>query len=324
MTLTTKILIFIFAIFIVGTAGFVIYKQHEISARQDTIEKSIVAQKELADNILRSMSQYTTKQDLESFAKDSNINLNAIKNDLEKLSASVTAINTIRATSTGQVVTGIPSTHVTPGDNPNPPPTIQDPYGYQTTLQTLTLNEQFSNVQVPIGDVSFSAWKDKPWSLNIKPREYTASTVIGTDENQRIYTYNKFSVQVDGKPYDIKISNAEIKQEYPEAKFGWWNPRLFLGLDGGIKLNRLQGEAAPSLSLQIMSYGRYKTQPDLSILQVGLGYEVNSQKPSVILSPLQYNIGKQLPLISNTYIGPSLSVNLAGDISVMAGLRIGL
>ncbi len=324
MTLSTKILIFVFAIFVVGTAGFVIYKQHEISARQDAIEKSIVAQKELADGILRSMSQYTTKQDLDAFAKASNLNLDVIKQDLEKLNASVVAINVSKANSQGQTGTNIPSTGTKPGDNPNPPAKEVDPYGYQSNQQVLLLHEQFGQDTVPIGDVGFSAWKDKPWSLNIKPRQYTATTVIGTDENQRIYTYNKLSINVDNKDYDVKLTQGQTQQIYPEAKFSWWNPRLYLGVDGGINLSSVRGEAAPSINLQLMSYGRYRTQPDFSVLQIGAGYQLDSKRPSVVLTPFSYNVGKSIPLLNNTYIGPSLSISTSGDISVMAGIRVGL
>lgn len=324
MTVSTKILIFVFAIFIVGTAGFVIYKQHEISARQDAIEKGIVAQRELADNILRSMSQYTTKKELEEFAKESNINLGAIRSDLEKLNANVVAINIAKSHSNGQVTNNVPSTNTNPGDNPNPPPTEQDPYGYQKNQQILSINETFDNLSVPIGEVGFSAWKEKPWSLNIKPREYNSSTVIGMDENQRIYTYNKFSIKVDNKDYEIKISKGEVQQVYPEAKWSWWNPRLFLGFDGGVNIGKINGTAAPSLNVQIMSYGKYKNQPDFSILQIGGGYDIHNQKPGAVITPFSYNIGKHIPLLNNTYIGPSVLINTSGDISVLAGIRVGL
>lgn len=323
MTLSTKILLCIVAIFVTGAVGFIVYKQFEISARQQAIESQIVAQKELADNILRSMSQYTTKKDLEDFAKISNINLDVIKADLEKLNANVVAINVVKSHSNGQTGTDIPSTSTHPGENPNPP-TIQDSFGYQANQQILTLNEKFNTLQIPIGDVGFSAWKDKPWTLNIKPREYSSSTVIGTDENQRIYTYNKFSIKVDNKDYEVKISQGEVQQVYPEAKLSWWNPRMFIGMDGGVNIAKVNGEVAPSLNIQLMSYGKYKTQPDISILQIGAGYTLNSQRPGVLITPFSYNIGNLVPLLKNTYIGPSMLINTSGDISVMAGIRVGL
>ena len=82
MTLSTKILLFLGAFLILGALSFIIYKEIESSKRQEAIETSIVKQKDLIDNITRSMAEYTTKGDLEQFIKDNNINLKAIKDDL--------------------------------------------------------------------------------------------------------------------------------------------------------------------------------------------------------------------------------------------------
>ncbi len=329
MTLTNKILIFAFGIFVVIAGTFVIYKQIEISHRQDAIENQIIAQKELADNIMRSMSQYATKQDIEKFAKDQNVNLEAIKKDLDSMNASLIAINNVVVTSKGQIGNGKGSTGTTPNPEPVPPGT-PDPYGYLANRQEFQLNEQFENVAVPFGKVGFSAWKDKPWDYNIPARQYNLTNVIGVDENQRHYVYNKFSVKVEDKSYDIKIAQSKTLEEYPMAKFSFWNPRIYMGMDAGMRFGTtplspgVRGEATPSINLGIMSYGRYKNQPDISILQLGVGYGIDAQKVNVSLTPIMYNVGKHIPLMNNLYIGPSVHVNTGGDVAVMGGLRVGL
>lgn len=325
MSLSTKILLILGGMLLVGALGFIVYKQIEISNRQQAIETSLVAQKELTDNIMRSQSTYATKADIESFIKENGVNLKAIKDDLAKLDANVTAVNAILVTSQGQRGTQIPTT---PGPvNPNPKPVDPnnpDPYGYLARQQNLQLNEDFSGVKVPFGTVGFSAWQEKPWSIDILPREYRVVNVLGTDENQRTYVYNKFAVKSGDKTYDIKIASAETKQEYPEAKFSWWNPRLFVGVDGGVGLNPVRGEFTPSANVGIMSYGRYKTQPDFSILGVGGGYGVVSNRFQLVVTPVTYNVGKHIPLMNNTYVGPSLHVGTDGNVGAMLGLRVGL
>lgn len=325
MTLSTKILIWLGAVLIVGALGFIVFKQIQISNRQEAIESQIVQQKQLVDGIVRSQSQWTTKDDLEKWVKDNNINLKAIQDDLDKLHADVSAVNITIASSKGQSGTHLPTT---PGPiNPNPQPVDPnnpDPFGYLARQQNLNLNEEFSNVKVPIGTVGFSAWQEKPWSIDIKARDYKLATVVGTDENQRMYFYNKFTVSVDNKDYEIPITKATTQQVYPEAKFSWFNPRLYLGVDGAVGLNPVKGEFIPSANVQIMSYGRYKTQPDFSILQVGAGYGVDAKRPQLVVTPVSYNIGKHIPLMNNTYIGPSLSVGTDGNVSVGGGIRIGL
>lgn len=333
MSVLTKVLIFLGSIIVVGALAFIIYTQVQISKKQLAIETSMVAQKALVDGIVRSQSSWATRDDVEKFIKDNNVNLKAIQSDLDKLHADVTAVNVVLTNSIGQTGTNIPSTG-TGGTNPTPPPVHTcpdgtpcpntDPYGYQVKTQLLSLNENFGTIQVPIGSVGFSAWQKAPWSVDIKPREYGVTSVVGTDENQRMYFYNKFSVTVDGKPYDLPIKTATTQQVFPEAKFSWWNPRLFLGADAGLNLSHIQGEFTPSLNVGIMSYGKYKTQPDWSILQFGLGYGVVSQKLQVIVTPVAYNFGPHIPLMNNAYIAPSLHVGTDGSISIMGGIRVGL
>jgi hypothetical protein len=326
MSLSTKILLIIGAIATIGILGFIAFKQFEISNKQDAIEKQMVAQKDLIDGITRSQAQYASKGDIEKYIKENNVNLQAIKDDLDKLNASVSAVNVLIARSSGQTGTNIPSTG-TGTTNPNPvDPTDADPYGYMKREQKLTLNENFAGVAVPFGTAGFSAWQKFPWSVNIPPREYKLINVIGTDENQRMYVYNKFSIKVNDKEYDVKINSAETKQEFPEAKFSWFNPRLFLTTGGAVNFTQapIQGSANLGVTIGLMSYGRYKTNPAISILQLGVGYQTGTQRPTAIINPINFNIGGIIPggLVNNTYIGPSVQIDTAGN--VLAGANISL
>lgn len=336
-TLEKRILIYLALVLGIGALAFIIYRQEQINTRQLAIESQVVAQKQLVDGIVRSQASWATKDDVSAFAKANDINLKAIQDDLDKLHADVAAVNVAVATSQGQSGTHLPSTSTGPG-NPTPPGPVTvpcpsggtvdcpnpDPFGYMKTQQNLALNENFGTLRVPIGNVGFSAWQDKPWDININAREYHATTTIGTDENQRLYTYNKLEIKSGDKTYTVPLTSSKTEQVYPEAKWSWWNPRLFLGVDGAVGLNPVRGEFTPGVSLQVMSYGRYKTQPDFSILQVGAGYGTVSQRPQFMISPFQYNVGKNIPLMNNTYIGPVISVGTDGNVGVGGGIRVGL
>lgn len=322
-----------------GILGFTIYQAHAIGVRQAAIEEQVVASKQLADNINRAMATWATKADLEQFAKDSNTNLDAIKKDLATLNSNLTAINVITVHSSGQTASNLTSTDAIKDPNAAPPdaqtitcdgkevscPNI-DPHGYQGTTQQLALNESFGEIKVPFGSVGFSASQAAPWSLDVKPREYKITTVLGTDENQRIMAYNKMTINTDNKDYEIPIANSEIKQEYPMPKMSWINPRLYLGADFGLTVNTLpiKGEAGPNLAIQLASYGQYKNQPDLSIAQIGIQYDIASKKPDFLLRPISYNIGKHLPLMNNLYIGPAIHVNTESDVSITLGIAAAL
>lgn len=333
MPLSNKILIALIVILSFGLLSFIIFNQIENNKRQLAIESQVVQQKELSDKILRSQSEYTSKKDLESFIKQNGISLKVVEEDLKKLRADVNAVNIVLVGSLGQKGSNIPSSGTGPANpNPEPPPKCKDGtlcpnpdlYGYLKARKDLSLSEKFPGIDVPIGSVGFSAWQLKPWSIDILPREYTISSVVGKDENQRSYFYNKVSVKVGDKSYDLPIKQAATKEVYPEAKWSWWNPRIFVGADAGAGFNPITAEFTPSINVGIFSYGVFKNQPDFSVLQVGAGVGVVNQKFQVVITPFVYNVGKHLPLMNNLYIGPSLHVGSDGNVGAMAGIRVGL
>jgi hypothetical protein len=336
MKLWTKILIVLGVLALAGMVAVIIYNQHQLAAQQTAIQNQIVQTKQLADGISRAMDTWATKADLDAFAKNNNVNLQVIKDDLATLNASLTAINQVSVNSSKQVATNVSSTNTTPNPNPGTtPPTVtcngnqipcpsQDPFGFLAQRQVLHIDEQFSDTKVPVGDVGFSAWQEKPWDINIQPRQYNATTVLGTDENQRQYAYNKFTIKVGDKEYPVKISTNTFMQEYPTASFSFWNPRLYLGADGSVNLTSLHGEATPGLHVSLMSYGRYKTQPDFAILQVGGGYGIDSHRPQLVITPVSYNLGQHIPLMNNLYVGPSVQMGTDGGVGVGVGFRVGM
>ena len=334
----TKILVAIGVIVTLGALGYMIYNQEMIKSQQATIQSSLIAQQTLVDGIVRSQSQYATAADLAKFASDNDINLKAIQANMKTLNDQLASINVITANSTGQNTTNVATTNTGPA-NPKPPivtTTVactggtatcpnQDSFGYQLKQQNLALNEDFANIKVPIGTVGFSAWQQNPWDVQIAPRVYNVDTVVGVDANERQTFYNKFTVDVGGKTYDIPIAKATTEQQIPTASFSLWNPRLLMGVDGGVNIERLKGAVIPSISLGIMSYGQYKTTPTLSVLEVGIGADVVNKLPELVVTPVAWNVGKQFfaPFMNNTYLAPSVSVATDGTFTVSGGLRVG-
>ncbi len=329
-------LIAISVLLIIGGIAFVLKKQYDILTKQSEIEKSTVQQKQLQNDIIRSQAQYVSKQDLEKFSKDININLDVVKDDLKKLNGNVVGINNFITSSKGYTDTNRGSDGTIPRndshtDSTSPTNTANvlcsqcDKYGYLNNTQLLKLEEKFPDINIPFGSASFSAWKDKPWSLTMFPRDYRVTTVIGTDENGRHYTYNKFSIVSNGKPYDVKIAESKFLEEYPEEKFSFWNPRLYMGFDAGFNLGQSNVSLSPGLHIGLMSYGKTKIAPSWSFVQIGFGYDFVNERPNFILTPAAYNIGRKInPLMENTYIAPSISLDTAAKFTVSLGLRVGL
>lgn len=335
----TKVIIAICVIVTFGALAFVIYTQQELKQQQSAIQTQIVQQQQLVDGIVRSQSTYATKDDITAFASANDLNLKAIQTNLSTLGSQLSAINVATADSTGQHGANLPSSG-TGTANPKPPVATTtvvctsggtatcpntDPFGFQKAEQDFTLNESFTNLQVPIGSVGFSAWQQSPWNVNILPREYNVDTVVGVDQNEKQTFYNKFTVNVNNKEYDIPIKTAKTEMEYPTPSWSWWNPRLLMGLDGGVNFSKIKGEFTPHIDIGIMSYGQYKTTPDFSILEVGFGYGTINKTGEVTITPVAYNIGKKLfsPLMNNTYIGPSFQIGTDGSLGAGIGVRVG-
>src|SRR5690606_10638221 len=296
------------------------------------IEQNNVLQKDLIDNILRSQSSYATADDIKKLARDNKINLDAIKKDLNNIGAHVESINVVKVQSIGVSKKDIKSTN-TGEVNENPPKEVEcvdgvcenpDIHGYLGKEQVLKLEEPFSNGSVPLGEVGFSAWKDAPWRLELSKRIYSSTTVVGEDDEHRQYVYNKFSVEVDGKKYDIKLDSSEMKQVYPTASWHWFNPRLSLGIAAGLNFTKVKQQIVPNLGLSIMSYGKYVTNPEFSVLTLGFGYDLVSDTMDLTVAPVSYNIGNNLPVINNTYLGPIVGFNSDGDMSLLFGISAGL
>ncbi len=327
MKLSTKILIGIGCFLVIGLIGFIIYNQIMIRNQQTAMQNQMIEQKELADNIMRSQNNVVTKDDLVKMIKDNNIDLDAIQKDLDLLHAEIAAVNIMVAKSQGQHGTNIPTTPGT-GTNPKPvDPSNPDPFDYMKRQQTLSLFEQFGGTKIPFGSVGFSAWQEKPWDFDIKAREYHVATVVGTDENERKHFYNKFTIKVDGKDYEVPITSAVTEQTLPEPKWHWWNPKVFLTAGGGINVTSLpvSGTANIGATFGFMSYGRYRPTPDISVLQTGIGYSTNDNEFAVIINPVAFNIGNAVntDVLKNTYIGPSVQISHTGQVFVGPQVSVG-
>jgi len=338
MNWKTKLALIIGIATLLAGLSTVIYFQNKLINKQNEIDNSFIEFKKLNDEVVRNQSEYLTKKDLEKFSKDIGLDLNPIKKDLEKLGADITGISEVFAQSNGGNVSDIPSdstiprpkadipnnTNVTCLDGTNITCPNIDEFGYISNIQVLKLNEFFIKNKVPWGIVKFSAWKKNPWSLKTHARKYSTITVLSQDENGRHVVHTKFSVGVNGKEYNIPIDKAKFVEQYPESKFRF-QPRLTFGIDAGLLVGPdLQGEFAPTLQISPFNFGKTKANPEWMFLNTGLGLEVNSKNVNVMLSPVNYNIAKHLPLVDNAYIGPSLGLDLNGNWLLATGFRVGL
>lgn len=310
----------------IGICGFTAYNVFQIKSSQKEIETSVLNQKKITDDILRSSSNYATQKDIENYAKENKINLDAIKKDLNKLDANITSINTVSYNSSGYVIQNVESNSVI--KNPDVTNTIQcidkscfDKYNYIGTIQKLNLNEKFGSTEIPFGNVSFAAGNKEPWSLQAYSREYKLYTTIGEDENGRQYAYNKATISSNGQLYNLPITQANILQVYPSPSFHFWNPRFYLGINGSL-VSKM--DILPSASFGFITYGKSKTNPTFSFLQLGVGYGIGTKKPVILLTPVSYRLGEQIGILKNTYVNGSIGLSFDKNYYLQLGISTSL
>jgi hypothetical protein len=328
----------------IGFFVFIVKLQYDAKARQEALEKSVVEMKQMTDGIARSQSKYVTKEDLEDFAGD--MDLDAIEDDLEDLEAEVRGISKILASSSGWGGNNLPSSGTWPRPvDPNDPsgpiqPNVcsgpllswcihEHSSKYLTNAQKLALREKFANGEIPVGDVTFKAWQENPWDVNVLPRDYKVTSVLGEDREGRHYLYHRFTIEADGEEYTVQIDDADFRETYPEAQFEWWNPRVGIGITSGISFplenfttDGINAAITPGLYFSPFSYGTSRVKPDWLFAQVAAGYNTVNRTLQFSLSPAMYNLGGNSTLINNTYVGPSVGIDIKKNLSVGGTLSV--
>jgi hypothetical protein len=350
LDLKDKIIIFLIALLGLSLCAFLIYNQLEHKKDLAALQTQLNQTQQLANNITAQVATLASKADLQAYAQTNVQNFQEIQNSIKQMNATLTAVSSVTAVSSGQTASNVPSSSSTSqGTEPTPTTTCNgqtvpcsnpDKYNYLSNPQTLDLNEQFpaqaqgsTATSVPIGNVTFSASQQEPWSLNILPRQYNLTTTLATkdDGSDQQVAYNQLTIAASGKTYTVPISQNKFVQAEKSASFSFWNPRLYLGVDGSLNLTKLSsasvnGDFVPNLSLGIMSYGISKNTPDWNILDVGVGYGTASHDTQISVSPFSYDVAKAAkPLLRNGYLGPTIMLDpVNGSWSVGAGLKVGL
>jgi len=312
---------------IMGLAFVVKYQYDKIQELKATTTK-VVEQKDIGNGITRSESKQLTRKELEKLIKEKYPDLALIKKDMRENGAKMKGFHTVSIVTPGLEETNLPSTDSTPSTDPKAPKpgdSVIDRYGYFGSTQWIELKEPFSDgTKVPYGRAGFSAAQENPWSLEVTSREYSATTVIGEDKEGRRIAYSRVTITADGETYTVPISENKLVEEYPKAKFRF-NPKLNLGVQFGAVANPpAHAEVTPNVDITLFSFGKSKENPSWTFLGVGAGYATQTQAPVLTVAPVRYNVGEPLPLMNNLHLGPSVSLDVDGNIGIYIGIAVGL
>ncbi len=344
MSTKTKVIIAIVVALILGVLLFWIQKQKDELAELKAKNSALVDQKDLDDGTVRNSRSIATKDDIERLIKESGIDFKLVKKDLKELGSDLKGVQSIVVKSQGWSASNVNSTSSETGTNtdgtPVTPPVVTcsdgqtiacpDEFGFLTKRQELALSEHFGDTNVPIGIVGFSSWQPSPWDATIYPREYSVTNVVSVDKDGRSNYHTQVNITSNGEEVIVPVEKAQYIEKFPKASF-MFNPRLYFGVDAGIMAARISGtpvdsvpEVTPNLHVALFSHGKTKLDIDWTFLGLGVGYETQNQSVGFLVSPVNYNIGKPLPLVENIFLGPTIGLDVKGQVSVMLGLRVGL
>ena len=150
--------------------------------------------------------------------------------------------------------------------------------------------------------------KGKKWKYGIYKLDYNIRTIQTEQEDGQINTYTEVwfenNQRKSSQDYKvpIKIVKSEFKQTLvKDTKFYWWAPHINLNIDTGFGSN-MNSVVGGGLSVSTSGYGRTKNDLIYRFIDFGLG--TNGDDVWCKFSPIAYNIGEFIPLVSNTFIDP--------------------
>ena len=178
---------------------------------------------------------------------------------------------------------------------------------------TTLFRNDIEGKKYPIGNVYYSfeldenesRWTSQLFKLDLHTDIVMSEREDGTyDKVVESYINSNFIKEYANIKYPINVDNVTWAKRKIKTKKFRWNPNVNLGLTAGTEI------VAPTLGISLFSYGRTKIDNDLLFLNVYAGGNTDSATIGVV--PVQYNIGNHLPLINNTFIGPSIGLNTDG------------
>ena len=159
------------------------------------------------------------------------------------------------------------------------------------------------------------------------PLKYHTVIVRSEHENGTFAYHTEAWIENDyvksskGIKYPIEFESVRFEENPISDKKFRFNPRV--GLGGSFTNTAF----FPSLDCSLFSYGRTIVDMDWRFVDMGIGGAgLNDKEQDFTLigsfSPVQYNIGKLLPIVENIFLGPTMSVDTNSDVGYGASLSV--
>lgn len=120
-----------------------------------------------------------------------------------------------------------------------------------------------------------------------------------------------WEVDTEGnKLKQLELQSFEVVVEEPlDREWYWWAPHLDVGGVFGADISP-QFQTGGSIGVSFMGWGRTVNDLTLRVARISLDY---TDMPGIGITPVLYNVGEPLPLLSNLWIGPHVAYSFGSQ-----------
>lgn len=313
-----------FIVLILCFCVLMVWQVNSLKAQNRELVNRIGISEEVINNSIRRAETKTveTTRELQDFADQNRFDINEIKEDINKLGASLEAISSTIAETKEVRVVSVPSSRETPSKTkvqqcPDDGRLI-DTHEYTKNTQHRELNDDNG---MRIADVSFDASNNNPWSYKVYGIRYIVNSALSRDKNGKLVLHSELLSEnrevSPGSYYKINNVSSKLLQIENKPEFDAWDPAVYLSISSGVNFwPEVQFSAAMNLDFSVMSYGAWR------FIGVGVGFDGVNNTFNAAFFPFAYNIAEHIPVVSNIYLSPYISINHENTLG--AGIRIGV
>ena len=162
---------------------------------------------------------------------------------------------------------------------------------------------------------------DNQWLTVIPKFSFNTTVTRAEDRNGTITNYAEMTLSSNGKTIPINIDSANFKEIRPVGnQMFWFDPHLDFGL--GWSTNTF----GPELGVSLSGYGITKNDLIFRGPEIGVGFSWNNNnatntqsKTWAFVEPIEFNVGRYLPLLSNVWMGPEVTVPFSTNVTNSLG-----
>lgn len=174
-------------------------------------------------------------------------------------------------------------------------------------VETVIKKDMGDNSELPVAWAMYSPniKGEEKWTTGTYPMKVHTKVAIGENEDrsdayvESYITSDVFSAD-KGKKFPLQVDTVEWVKAPPKEKSWMFNPRGSLGFG-------VASDIFGSFEMSFFSYGRTKGDMDWRFLSLGLGLSDNNQY--LYLAPVEYNLGKRIPVVHNLFISPFIGID---------------